>query len=563
FVARFRVENWNAKKEVPYRVVYSLKLAAGRKKEYSWEGNISRDPVDKKELVLASLSCVQQVDGGLARAKVYRWIDRVWFPHADMVPKLAAHKPDLFFFAGDQIYEGNPTPPDRSGGRSSELDYLYKWYLWCWSYGDLVRSTPCICIPDDHDAYHPNIWGKGGEAADETDKTGAKGGFVMPPRWVNMMQETQCSNLPDPYDPTPAKQGIQVYYTSLVWGGIGFAILEDRKFKSPPTLVNAKMTVDSHITEVDYDTRKADVPGAQLLGERQLRFLREFAQDWRGQKMKAALSQTIFCNFQINSRGELAGQLDKDLDSGGWPQSGRKAALHEMRRGFMIHIAGDQHLASTLQHGIDEFEDANWSVCSPAISNFYVRFWNPSYPPVDGKSLGQPFTGRYEDGFHNKITVHAVANPVEKPEPNQFPEPVDLYRKATGYNIVRFNKAERTILVETWPRHVDPRDRRTGTQYPGWPIKIAQVENYGRKAKAFLPTLDISGAGEPVVRVVEDSTGEVVYTLRLKEPKFRPKVFAEGSYTIQVSDPERGKVKTLASIVASTSDSASVLSVKL
>ena len=49
-----------------------------------------------------------------------------------------------------------------------------------------------------------------------------------------MVQRVQTSHLPDPFDPTPVLQGICVYYTDLLWGGVSFAILEDRKWKSAP-----------------------------------------------------------------------------------------------------------------------------------------------------------------------------------------------------------------------------------------------------------------------------------------------------------------------------------------
>jgi hypothetical protein len=310
------------------------------------------------------------------------------------------------------------------------------------------------------------------------------------------------------------------------------------------------MTPDSHITEKDFDTRKADLSEATLLGERQLRFLHEFSKDWRGQVMKAALSQTIFCNLQISSRPPTAGELDKDLDSNGWPQSGRKAALRELRRGFMIHLAGDQHLASAIHQGIDEFGDACWSQCSPAVANLYTRFWNPSYPPVNPQPNRPPFMGDYEDGFHNKLTIHAVANPVNDPKPGQFPEPMDLHRKATGYNIVRFNKADRTITLETWPRYADPMDPKTGTQFQGWPITIRQADNYGRKAVAYLPTLKVSGMSDPVIQVIEEGTGEVVYTLRIKGAEYRAKVFARGTYTVHVGEPGTPKMKTLVGVAA-------------
>ncbi|MGE0129001.1 MAG: alkaline phosphatase D family protein [Blastocatellales bacterium] len=547
WVTQFRVEKWDDRRDTPYRVRYLLKGASGRAQAHFWEGVIKANPVNKDEIVVASLSCVQQINGAIAANPTYRWNYNVNFPHADLTPNLKKHSADLYFFAGDQIYEGNPTRIVREPADEAELDYLYKWYLWCWAFGDVVRNAPCVCIPDDHDVYHGNIWGDGGRAAAQGDPAGLLGGYGMPPAWLNMMQRTQTSHLPDPYDPTPAAQNVGVYYTQLIWGGVGFAILEDRKFKSSPSIVKAEMTRDSHITQKDYDTRQADLPGAQLLGERQLKFLHEFSMGWRGQQMKAALSQTIFCNLQISSRPPTTGELDKDLDSNGWPQSGRNAALRELRRGFMIHLAGDQHLASALQHGIDEFGDACWSQCSPAIANLYTRFWNPDYPPVNPHPELKPFMGDYEDGFHNKITLRAVANPVNEPKPGQFPEPMELHRKATGYNIVRFNKADRTITLETWPRYVDP---KVGRQYEGWPIKIKQTDNYGRKAAAYLPALKIKGLNDPVVQVIEEASGEVVYTLRIKGNEFRPKVFARGKYSLNIGEPETPKFKTLAGVVA-------------
>jgi len=131
--------------------------------------------------------------------------------------------------------------------------------------------------------------------------------------------------------------------------------------------------------------------------------------------------------------------------------------------------------------------------------------------------------------------------------PGDFPAPVVLHRKATGYNIIRFDKAARTMRLETWPRYADP---KTGRQYPGWPITIDQTDNYGRKAAAYLPTLQITGMNDAVVQVIEEASGEIVYTLRIKGNEFRPKVFAPGKYTIHVGDGGAARRKTLRGIEA-------------
>ena len=47
--------------------------------------------------------------------------------------------------------------------------------------------------------------------------------------------------------------------------------------------------------------------------------------------MKAVLSQTIFCGG-AHIHGKVGGRILADMDSNGWPQSGRSRALAEIRR---------------------------------------------------------------------------------------------------------------------------------------------------------------------------------------------------------------------------------------
>ena len=63
---------------------------------------------------------------------------------------------------------------------------------------------------------------------------GDDGGYFYHHEYVKMVERAQCGHLPDPFDPTPVEQGIGVYYTNLNIGGVDFAIIEDRKFKTGP-----------------------------------------------------------------------------------------------------------------------------------------------------------------------------------------------------------------------------------------------------------------------------------------------------------------------------------------
>jgi hypothetical protein len=79
-------------------------------------------------------------------------------------------------------------------------------------------------------------------------------------------------------------------------------------------------------------------------------------------------------------------------------------------------------------------------------------------------------------------------------------------------------------------------DITSGKQYPGWPVTVKQLDNYGRKAAAYLPTIKVRGMTDPVLQIVDEKNGETVYTLRIKGTEFRPKIFHEGIYTITIGD---------------------------
>ncbi len=494
WTAPFRVEPWDMTQEVPYRVRHSESAV--------YEGLIRRNPVDKPEIVVAAFTgnSIYPGHGGD-------------IPRTDIVENLKRVRPDLLFFSGDQVYDHN-------------RHYAY-WLKFGRDFGEVIRNTPTVTIPDDHDVGHPNLWGAGGKKAERA--TGDDGGYFKPVEYVQEVERAQTSHLPDPFDPTPVQRGIGVYYTALNWGGISFAILEDRKFKSGPLgLVPPMGPRPDHVADPNYDPKALDVPGAELLGARQLEFLRAWAADWREAEMKAVLSQTIFCGG-AHLHGTHDNRILADLDSNGWPQSGRNHALAEMRKAFALHIAGDQHLGTVMQHGIEDWDDAGYSFCVPSIANLYLRWWAPPAPGRNRRP-GQPeYTGQNVDGFGNKITVWAVANP--SPEANHD----KLTTRAAGFGIVRFNKPQRTIAMECWPRNVDI-TAAGAKPYPGWPVTIAQTDNDGRHAAAWLPILKIVGLEDPVVQIVNESNGEIEYTLRIKGREFRPKVFQAGSYTIRVGD---------------------------
>ena len=75
-----------------------------------------------------------------------------------------------------------------------------------------------------------------------------------------------------------------------------------------------------------------------------------------------------------------------------------------------------------------------------------------------------------------------------------------------------------------------------------------QEDNYGRKAEAYLPTIQVSGMRNPIVQVIDESNDEIVYTLRINGTSYRPKVFKKGKYTVKVGEQDTGNMKILSSV---------------
>jgi hypothetical protein len=523
--ATFRVAHWDDTRDTPYRVVYGTQ---------NYGGTIRKDPVSKPKITVAAFTGNNDLG----------------FPHADVVRNVRFFAPDLLFFSGDNIYERvGEYGIQRAPLETAALDYLRKWFLFGWEYGELLKDVPSVAIPDDHDVYHGNLWGAGGRKTEGEGYIGPdKGGYVMPAEWVNMVQRTQTSNLPDPPDPSPVEQGIGVYYSHLVVGGVSFAVLEDRKWKSAPRpSIPWADIVNGWGQNPKYDAAKhGDVPGAELLGPRQEKFLDEWTKDWSGGVwMKTVLSQTIFANVATLPKGttldtvtpklrveEVGGYAVneapvQDHDSNGWPQTPRTRAVRIMRKALAFHIAGDQHLGSTIQYGLDEWNDAGWALCVPSVANVWPRRWFPSEPGKNARPDMARNSGEFVDGFGNKITVHAVSNPFKVPF-----EPKALTHRAPGYGIVTFDRASRDIIIANWPRWVDA--TRPGAQpYPGWPITINQLDNgYPKEG----PAVARFGGTKPnsVIQVVNKSTGEVEYTLRVNRADFRPRARKTGEYEVRV-----------------------------
>jgi hypothetical protein len=430
----FRVDDWDATKAVPYRVRHGDTA--------NFEGLVRADPIGSDRITVAVLSCNSSRTPG---------------ERQELVDGLRNADPDLLFFAGDQTYR--------------HTEHTVGWIEFGLQFRDVMRDRPTVTLPDDHDVGHHNLWGASGKKSKRPD--GDDGGYFYPASYVNMVQRQQAWHLPDPVDPDPVQQGITVYFTRLVLGSVDFAIVEDRKFKTGPSGTIPKMGPrPDHIVDPSYDRKAIDLPGLELLGRRQLDWLARWAEDWKGVRAKSVLSQTAFCGA-VHLHGSPKNRLLADLDCNGWPQSGRNAALRILKSAKASHLCGDQHLAVVVQHGIDEYRDGPWAFTAPALVNtIYGRWWHPLNEQAGANAVPRsplPWTGDYEDGLGNKITMIAYANPGDIKDEKQ---------RGDGYGIARWEFAKPgagrampgTLTFECWPRFPVTGPDGKPQQFPGWPV---------------------------------------------------------------------------------------------
>lgn len=481
--AHFKVTKWDDSKSVAYRVRH------GKSSEYI--GTIRKTPKEKDEIVVASLSCNSSLTPG---------------QRSNIVKNVLFQNPDLVFFAGDQTYR--------------HTEHTAGWLEFGEQFKELFRDRPVITIPDDHDIGQDNLWGNGGGKSSKMN--GSDGGYFFSAAYVNMVQRQQTWHLPDAVDPEPIKGGIGVYFTRLRFAGIDFAILEDRKFKSAPEGTIPKQGPrPDHINNPKYDRASIDLPGLTLLGERQLKFLSEWSQDWENAEMKVVLSQTPFAGA-AHLHGRKSNRLLADLDSNGWPQKGRNKALTIIRQAWASHLCGDQHLGVTFKQGISSPGDGPMTFSSPAIVNtVYGRWWHPKNEKAGENAVKDsklPWTGDYLDGFGNHIRMLAYANAKNSKNEKQ---------RADGWGLVRFKKSNFQTTFECWHRYSDVA-AEDAKQFDGWPISFKMNENDGRKVIGHLPPLE----EDAVIQVIENKTGEILYTLRQRKG-FAPPVYAIGEYTLK------------------------------
>ena len=336
WMATFQMKDWNSQKAWDYRLSYPLKESS---QLHHLKGTIQKEP-DQGKITVAGMSHIQSKREPIGK-RCYFTGDSIWYPHTPAIENIQKQQPDILAYTGNQAYRNLPTTLKSDSSDEVYLDYLYKWYLFCWSHGTLTRNTPSIILPGPRDLYR-------------------KPSNPMPAPFINMVQKSQTGHLPAPYDPSPNHQGIPAFYTDLQYGGLDLAIVETNKF----TKKDSKPTPGPQ--GASSQTRGA-------LGPRQLNFLRNWTNNWTGAHVKAVVSHSSIRNSRIppDSPGEGSASCGKTpafSEQEKQPGPEWEQALEIIRKGHALMITSGRSAPYGFHHGIDQKGDAGYEFGLPSFS---------------------------------------------------------------------------------------------------------------------------------------------------------------------------------------------------
>lgn len=434
--ALFEIESWPRHRERLFRATCG---------DSEWEGIFRAEPAEGSVLKVAGLSCHKDI---------------AW-PWKEAIAEVIDHDPDLVIFSGDQIYENDYGSPMFRAMTSEEVpkgmkNYLEKYRKFGEAFRELMRDRPTIMITDDHDVFANDLWGRGGMRMNGDRTTG---GYPTHPDWVNAAEFTQTGNLPDPVNPGPHGDGVLAYYTALEYGGVHFAILEDRKFKSAPSEVITELIAPPGfewpnprktdfkievVLDPDFDCTQLDRPDLQLLGQDQEKFLQNWSDELtQSGGIGAILSSSPWVHVAMYS------PTSADTDSNAWPQSGRNRALNAIGKAPVVMLHGDVHLGTLGRHGIENFNDGPVTYSLPSFSSRASRKWEPLEAGQNREPGAPENTGEFHDRFGNKVTMYGAGNGLN------------------GYGIILFDTGNREIEMQFHPMNEERKPIKVDV--PGWP----------------------------------------------------------------------------------------------
>jgi len=337
FSAKFKVKLPNPELIYQYRVVYNAK-GEDEPKLFYYNGIIPKN-VEKQNLVkLALFNNTFFSDKQLTSPNFDFTQNNLLFPNKLLTSDIKKQKPDLCVFFGGQVTEKTFEVASYSSFYELKINYLYKWYLWFWQFGELTAKYPSILLPNNTDYFSSHLETNKKEALSQRlkDKKDAQD-------FLKLVYTTQC------YSNTFAStEDFDLKNTSFKFGNINFAFLAN----------NLVDTAQSQLNPLLVDT----------LPNPYENFLKYWTADWQHSEIKAILTHFPIVAFDsLNSVAHRIAAQENPL-----------IKLAQQNMASLISPSNNQ--SNLIKHGIKSFGDASYNYFVPSLtSNGYMNNQNADF----------------------------------------------------------------------------------------------------------------------------------------------------------------------------------------
>ncbi len=345
FTAKFQIPIPNPDLIYQYRIAYKAK-GEGEPKMIYYKGIIPKN-VEKQNLVkLALFSNTFFTDKHLTNTNFDFTQSNLLLPNKLLNQDIQKQKPDLCVFFGGQVNEHTLEVASYSSFYELKMNYLYKWYLWFWQFGELTAKYPSILLPNNTDYFISIQENNKKEALTQKlkDKKDAED-------FLKLVSSTQCFS-----NKFVSNENYDLKNGSFKFGNINFAFLANNRIDTTLLLLKS-------------------LPNDTLPNPHE-NFLLRWTSDWQHSEIKAILTHYPILQFDsLNSVAHRTGTPDYSL-------------IKLAQQNIATIISPSSTSSNLIKHGIKFFGDASYNYFAPnLLTNGYMNNQNADFYTLQNEKL--------------------------------------------------------------------------------------------------------------------------------------------------------------------------------
>ncbi len=331
YTARFTVNSLKTDLNYNYRVTYKLIAKNGKQNIFHFNGIIPKNKNNQNLIKVAFFKDTFFSNALFSDAKNNNNGYKSMFSTQVLTSDVLKQKADLLVFMGGQVNENCFEPASYSSFQDLKMNYLYKWYLWYFSFQKIIAHHPTLILTNNTD-FFTEISTKNRKeylTLKLKDKKDAD-------NFIRLVEQTQLPNQALSIDDQKFFENQMFNY-----GKIQFGFLANSQKDSTIFPLSINNQIDTMPSEED-------------------KFMNFFTLHWENTEMK-----TILTHFPILNTDSLNQQADNLK----YPQNN---VIAQAQKNFSVIISASENNSLLAKCGLKTFSDASYYFLTPALRSFSI-----------------------------------------------------------------------------------------------------------------------------------------------------------------------------------------------